>query len=61
MFLLLSLITDLFIGAFLVKGVIRQDPLFFKFNTDGNIWLRRHDSDSAIHKTLLVFIDLLIK
>ena len=31
MFLLLSLITDLFIGAFLVKGVIRQDPLFFEF------------------------------
>ena len=33
MFLLLSLITDLFIGAFLVKGVIRQDPLFFEFKT----------------------------
>ena len=33
MFLLLSLITDLFIGAFLVKGVIRQDTLFFEFKT----------------------------
>ena len=50
MFLLLSLITDLFIGAFLVKGVIRQDPLYLKQRT---YWLEKLGNFVTINRNIV--------